>query len=263
VIYVITKTQGGMKMDRKEIVKTLSEALGSQAKYLGAPSFSYEIKTEKEIYTIDRQGSITTSQGRFVKLNEILKGDHPKEKIEATAIDSFNLEIPLGEHTGRTLMNILNMLYSKQQLIFKAFELKETFIEEAFIKNLNLKRTETLEEFQNAITEVGIDGCKGITFDFEKGTFTLKLLGENLSHEKISVFIELASLINVNAQKLKHTSFKQAQEDNPKYAFRTWLIRLGMNGSKYKDIRKTLLSNLEGSCAFRKLQQEGSAQING
>lgn len=128
---------------------------------------------------------------------------------------------------------------------------------------MNLKRTETLEEFQNAITEVGTDGCKGISFDFEKGTFTFKLLGETLSHEKISAFIELASLINVNAQKLKHTSFKQTQEDNPKYAFRTWLIRLGMNGSRYKDIRKTLLSNLEGSCAFRKLQQEGSAEING
>ncbi|WP_373844756.1 virulence-related protein [Clostridium sp.] len=250
-------------MDRKEIVKTLSEALGFQAKYLGAPSFAYEIKTEKEIYTIDRQGSITTSQGKVITLNEILNGEHPEEKIEATAIDKFELEIPLGEHTGRTLMNILNMLYSKQQLIFKALELKESFIEGAFIENLNLKKTETLEEFQEAITEAGADGHKGMRFDFEKRTFTFKLLGENLSNEKMSAFIELASLINENAQKLRHTSFKQAQEDNPKYAFRTWLIRLGMNGSCYKDIRKTLLSNLQGSGAFRKLPQEGSAKTNG
>lgn len=250
-------------MDRKEIVKTLSEALGVTAKYLGAPSFAYEIKTEEEIYTIDRQGGITTLQGRAVTLNEILNGEHPEEKIEDTAIDKFDLEILLGEHTGRTLMNILNMIYSKQQLIIKALELKEPFIEEAFIKNLNLKKTETLEKFQDAITEVGADGCKGISFNFDKGTFTFKLLGENLSNEKMSAFMELASLINENAKKLKHTSFKQAQVDNPKYAFRTWLIRLGMNGSQYKDIRKTLLTNLEGSGAFRKLPQEGSAQING
>ncbi|WP_373898839.1 virulence-related protein [Haloimpatiens sp. FM7315] len=250
-------------MDRKEIVKTLSEALGVTAKYLGAPSFSYEVKTEAETYTIDIHGDITNLQGMVVTIDEILNGEYPEEKIEDTAIDNFDLEIPFGEHTGKTLMNILNMLYSKQQLIFKALELKETFIEEAFIENLNLKQTETLEEFQEAITEVGVDGCKGVTFNFEKGTFTFKLLGENLSHEKMSAFMELASLINVNAQKLKHTSFKQAQEDNPKYAFRTWLTRLGMNGSRYKDIRKTLLSNLEGSGAFRKVTQEGSAQANG
>lgn len=249
-------------MDRKEIVKTLSEALGGTLKYLGAPSFSYEVKTEEETYTIDRDENITNLQGRIVTLNEILKGEHLEEKIEETTIDKFELEIPFGEHTGKTLMNILNMLYSKQRLIFKAFELKEPFIEEAFIENLNLKKTETLEEFNHAITEVGAEGCKGLIFDFEKGTFTFKLLGENLSNEKMSAFIELASLINENAKKLKHTSFKQAQEDNPKYAFRTWLTRLGMNGSRYKDIRKTLLSNLEGSGAFRKVQQEGSAKTN-
>jgi hypothetical protein len=89
-----------MKMDRKEIVKTLSEALGVTEKYLGAPSFAYEIKTEKEIYTIDRHGSITNSQGKVITLNEILNGEHPEEKIEETTIDSFNLEIPLGEHAG-------------------------------------------------------------------------------------------------------------------------------------------------------------------
>ena len=250
-------------MDRKEIVKTLSEALGGTPKYLGAPSFSYEVKTEAETYTIDRDGNITNLQGMVVTIDEILKGEHLEGKIEDTTIDKFELEIPLGEHTGRTLINILNMLYSKQQLIIKALELKEPFIQEAFIENLNLKKTETVEEFKEAITEVGAEGCKGITFDFEKGTFTFKLLGGNLSNEKMSAFIELASLINENAKKLKHTSFKQAQEDNPKYAFRTWLTRLGMNGSRYKDIRKTLLSNLEGSGAFRKVPQEGSEQANG
>lgn len=257
-------------MDRKEIVKTLSEALGSPAKYLGAPSFAYEIRTEEETYTIGRQGSITTSQGRTVMPDDILNGQQPEEaesvieeKIEAPTIENFNLEIPFGEHTGRTLMNILNMFYSKQQLIFKAFTSEKLFIEEPFIKNLNLKKIETVEEFKQAITEVGTEGCKGITFDFEKGTLTFRLLAENLNSDKIAAFKELGILINENAKKLKHTSFKQSQDDNPKYAFRTWLIRLGMNGSQYKDVRKTLLSNLEGSGAFRKIPQEGSTQTNG
>lgn len=251
-------------MDRKEIVKTLSEALGFTGKYLGAPSFAYEIKTEEETYTIDRQGGITTSQGRTVTLDEVVIEQRAiGKKADDSVIDNFNLEIPFGEHTGRTLLNIINMLYSKQQLILKALSIKEPFMKETFVENLNLKEIGTIEEFQKAITEVGAEGCKGMTFDFQKETFTLKLSGGNLSTEKISAFMELASLISENAKKLKHTSFKQAQDDNPKYAFRTWLIRLGMNGSDFKAIRKTLLSNLEGSSAFRNNQDEGGAEING
>ena len=52
VIYVSTKTQGGMKMDRKETIKQLGEHFGVKPKYLSVPSFAYEIRTENEIYTI-------------------------------------------------------------------------------------------------------------------------------------------------------------------------------------------------------------------
>ncbi|GIW48993.1 MAG: hypothetical protein KatS3mg079_469 [Caloramator sp.] len=244
-------------MDRKEMVKTLSEILNYPAKYLGAPSFAYEIETEDETYTIDRQGNITTLGGRIVTLDEILKSRQPKEEF---ALDSVNLEFPIEEYTGRTLKNVLNMIYSKQHLIVKALELKEHFIDESFIKNLNSKKIENLEEFKDAINELGTDGLKGIYFDFDKGTFTFKLLGEDITSEKIKAFMELASFINLNAQKLKYASYKQSQQDNPKYAFRTWLIRLGMNGDEYKQIRKTLLSNLDGNSAFRKISREGSAE---
>ncbi|MCX7903029.1 MAG: virulence-related protein [Caloramator sp.] len=244
-------------MDRKEMVKTLSEILNFPAKYLGAPRFAYEIKTQDEIYTIDRQGNIITSEGKKVTLDEIIKSIQPKEEKDT---DSINLELPIENHNGRSLKNVLNMLYSKQHLIVKALELKESFIEEAFIKNLNLKKIETLDEFKDAITELGVDGLKGIYFYFDKGTFTLKLLGENITNEKIKAFMKLSSLINSNAQQLKYASYKQSQEDNPKYAFRTWLIRLGMNGDEYKEIRKTLLSNLDGNSAFRKISKEGSVE---
>ena len=46
------------------------------------------------------------------------------------------------------------------------------------------------------------------------------------------------------------------QDDNPKFALRTWLIRLGMKGKGYKGVRKALLENLEGNSAFRKLPND-------
>ena len=40
-------------MDRKEMIKQLSEHFGMKPKYLSVPSFAYEITTENEVYTID------------------------------------------------------------------------------------------------------------------------------------------------------------------------------------------------------------------
>ncbi len=51
---------------------------------------------------------------------------------------------------------------------------------------------------------------------------------------KVTAFQDLAALINQNAKQLKRSSFKPAQDENPKYSLRTWLTRLGMNGKEYK-----------------------------
>jgi hypothetical protein len=40
-------------------------------------------------------------------------------------------------------------------------------------------------------------------------------------------------------------------DSNEKYALRTWLLRLGMNGPDFKQTRKILMENLSGHAAFR------------
>ena len=64
-----------------------------------------------------------------------------------------------------------------------------------------------------------------------------------------SVFIEkLCSM----AKTLKRVNIKDEKEyENEKYAFRCFLVRLGMVGDQYKDARKVLLRNLSGSTAFK------------
>jgi hypothetical protein len=245
-------------MERKEIVKRLSEFLGVKSKYLGPPNFEYEIRTETEIYTIDRWGTIKTSAGRIVTLDEILnKGEEEQVDTEINVpgdtlpADEFELKLPLKNHTGKTLQNLVNMLSSKQHLIIKALKLTEPFMDETFAEDLSLRKMNTVEEFKEAINELGAERCQGLTFDFDKGTFTFRLKVDNLTHEKIKAFTDLAVLINNVSRILLRASFKKTQDDNPKYAFRTWIIRLGMKGEKYKVTRKELLKNLEGSGAFR------------
>jgi hypothetical protein len=145
------------------------------------------------------------------------------------------------------------MLYSKQQLIMMAFETEEAFMDEGFAEDLNKVEISDLEELKKVLEELGMNRCPGLQIDFEEKTFTFKLYSSNLNPERINAFQDLCVLIASHAKTLKRASFKQAQDDNPKYALRTWLIRIGMKGPEYKETRKTLLKHLEGSGAFRKV----------
>ena len=117
-------------MDRKEIVKVLGEHFGVKPEYLGVPSFAYQIKTEGETYTIDRAGKITNAEGVELELenilNPIVEIQEQEEKTiteENTEtepqITRFEIAITMEGHTGITLRNLINMIYSKQELIIK------------------------------------------------------------------------------------------------------------------------------------------------
>lgn len=245
-------------MDRKEIVKALERHFEVKANYLGAPSFAYQLETEDEIYTIDREGKIITALGEEIQFEELLKGPEKVElkELETETADEKLVEdivitLPMGDHSGRTLRNLVNMIYSKQYLIKKAFELEDNIVEEDFAIGINEVKIETLEDFKTALEDIGERSCPGIEFDFYDKTINFKLLQEK-NPEKKEVFKQFVSILNENAKKLKYASAKVKPTDNEKYTFRTWLLRLGMIGDEYKVARKELLKNLSGNGAFRK-----------
>ncbi len=53
------------------------------------------------------------------------------------------------------------------------------------------------------------------------------------------------------AKDAKSASPKPQQNDNPKYAMRTWLLRLGFIGEEFATARDILTRNLTGDAAFR------------
>lgn len=264
-------------MDRKEMIKRLGEHFGVKPKYLSVPTFNYEIRTDTEVYTIDRHGTITKADGEIITMDEILNGpivEEPAENLEeanageepnaweegvneATApnlqeLEGVEVKLPIEDQTATSLKNIINMLYSKQQLIMMAFETDEPFMDEGYAEDLNKEEAPDLEGLKKVTQRLGAERSPGFQVDFEEGTFSFYLYGSELSDERISAFKDLVALIAQYAKTLNRASFKQAQDDNPKYALRTWLIRIGMNGPEYKETRKTLLKHLEGSGAFRK-----------
>ena len=61
------------------------------------------------------------------------------------------------------------------------------------------------------------------------------------------------------AKNLQRVVNKPDTSDNEKYAFRCFLLRLGMIGAEFKPARKVLLRRLTGSSAFRHGKPEGGA----
>ena len=83
--------------------------------------------------------------------------------------------------------------------------------------------------------------------------FTVEKDGDGDAYAKfITMFCEFAK----NLQRVVN---KPDTSDNEKYAFRCFLLRLGMIGEEYKPVRKVLLRNLTGSSAFRHGKPEGGA----
>lgn len=83
--------------------------------------------------------------------------------------------------------------------------------------------------------------------------FTVEKDGDGDAYAKfITMFCEFAK----NLQRVVN---KPDASDNEKYAFRCFLLRLGMIGEEYKPVRRVLLRRLTGSSAFRHGKPEGGA----
>ncbi len=59
-------------MERKEIVQRVGEHFGVKPKYMEVPSFAYQIEAAEETYTVDREGKITTSDGKEIEFEKLL-----------------------------------------------------------------------------------------------------------------------------------------------------------------------------------------------
>jgi len=239
-------------MTRKELVKKLAEHLETASTYLGAPTFAYQVGD----YTVDRHASIRNANGEAVTLEEVL-GDGAKEEMELENADilsrepvSLEVGIPLEGYEGKSLRNLLHLIYNNQSLIKKSLELNNDLVSQEMIEALKQERMTTLEHFKEAMAKAD---SPYIDFDYDQETITFKL-ETNGKPEKMHAATQLLGLVNIAARRRKRNVTAQTKStDNEKFTFRTWLLNLGMIGDEYKPTRKVLLKNLTGNSSYRKV----------
>ena len=87
---------------------------------------------------------------------------------------------------------------------------------------------------------------------FYHGTVEWRLFNSTLHAGEVKANIILALAISAQGINQKYTQFKKTPiGDNPAFTFRTFLLRLGLIGPEYKNVRAHLLKNLPGDKAWR------------
>lgn len=196
----------------------------------------------------------------------------------------MHIHIGADGHNAKTLRNLANIMASHEELLVDALKLDRNDsyryghyckpINHAFLDRLNREKPETMSgladvwyESHHASYDRGAHyntsryHMLNLHATFTKGTIEFRLFQFDkptadrkggIHAGQLKSYIQLCLALSAMAKDAKSASPKPQQTDNPKYAMRTWLLRLGFIGDEFKTARDILTRNLEGDAAFRR-----------
>ena len=238
---------------RKSFAQAVAGIAGGEARYLGAPSFAYEaggyrILKDGTLEGADNPGLVADLQGLhgfapagaeydspLPEAEPILENipipyvaalggrvspyrdfeDPPAYGTPTDETDSFTIELPRASMSDAAIENLRRLVAGKAALIQKALA----------ADSLDIRVTDERVRFP--------------WFQRQPDTDTIR------------AFATLAGCLAAQAIVLQRVNATSKVIENEKYAFRVFLLRLGMIGDEYKAVRKTLLKNLPGNSAFK------------
>ena len=205
---------------------------------------------------------------------------HKGAKSDATRGCGVHIHIGANGHTPQTLRNLANIMASHEDLLTAALNLDTSRINRycrtvnrVFLSRVNQKKPKTMSALadlwyntQNA--SYGRDQhyndsryhMLNLHATFTKGTVEFRLFQFDaptadrkggIHAGQLKSYIQLCLALSQMAKTVRSASAKPQQNENPKYAMRTWLLRLGFIGEEFATAREILTRNLRGDAAFR------------
>jgi len=228
--------------ERKELAKAIAEFTEGEVRYLGAPTFAYQVDT----INIDKSGCLSFDDGveeeYFNDLVEFLA----QKGFEGTTSESPDTaaESEAKEVSAETETSEHKPTQGEQ---CESIDLTITLpLESVAVGNL----TKILEAKGNLIKKaLGVDDL-GFEINEESKTICFPWFGE-VSFDEAMAYTHFVTALCKMTKDAKRVTAKEKDVDNEKYAFRCFLLRLGFIGTEYKAERKILLRNLSGSSAFK------------
>ena len=201
-------------------------------------------------------------------------------KSDATRCCGVHIHIGAKGHTPQTLRNLANIMASHESLLASALHLDAyridhycRTVEPRFLTMVNNKKPTTMAKLADIWYEAN-NASHGrnqhyndsryhmlnLHATFTKGTVEFRLFQFDaptaerkggLHAGQLKSYIQLCLALSQMAKEVRSASPKPQQNENPKYAMRTWLLRLGFIGDEFKTARELYTKRLGGDAAFR------------
>lgn len=276
-------------LTRDRAAKTIAKYMGTHATHVGGAYDAYTVRdTQGRTWKIVSDSSIreeargnreATTSYRVEVVSPICKYEdiplvqevvrqlrHNGAKVNSSC--GIHIHVDASRHSPQTLRNIVNIMASKEDLLYKTLQVGSwrelEYCKKAdlrFLDEVNTRRPKTMEQ----IERLWYDGSSGrdthyhhsryhalnLHSVFSKGTIEFRMFNSTLHAGEVKSYIQLCLAISHQALVQRTASRSRTQSSNEKYTFRTWLLRLGMIGDEFKTARQHLLKNLDGNIAWR------------
>lgn len=198
--------------ERKNLVRAVSEIIGKPAEYQYMPTCAYIIGS----HTVTKDGTLIIGDDAVEKEIQHLLAELESRgyQIPNTESNKLTVQMPIDSLSERTLNRVRRIIENKGNLFKAAFK----------TDSLDILKTDKTVDFPWFTVEQDSDA------------------------DAYCIFISMLCEFAKNQNRINN---KPDTSDNEKYAFRCFLLRIGMIGTEFKSARKVLLRNLTGSSAFR------------
>ena len=205
---------------------------------------------------------------------------HAGAKSDAGRGCGVHIHIGAKGHTPQSLRNLANIMAGHEGLIAEALDLDRgrmsrycRTVDPRFLEQLNKKKPQTMAALADIwYTSHGAGYNRSAHYNdsryhmlnyhatFTKATVEFRLFQfdapadgkrNGLHAGQLKGYIQFCLLLSQMAKEVKSASPKPQQHENPKYAMRTWLLRLGFIGDEFKTAREVLTRRLSGDASFR------------
>ncbi|NCC05121.1 MAG: virulence protein [Proteobacteria bacterium] len=236
--------------DRKQLVAAISEILEVPQKYLGAPTFAYEV----DYITIDKNGTVSfddrAHRDKVEKLADaLLKKGFKQEPCFEDLHMPEEEELGLGRQRRDPIcedgMQPSDVPDTDEGTDALTISLPRTDFPDATLENLRLLIASKETLIKKALS------ADALPIEVSNDAVSFPWFKRLPDQSEITAYAHFIAKLVCMAKTQKRITAKEKETDNEKYAFRCFLLRLGFIGDEFKTDRKILLRNLAGSGAFK------------
>lgn len=223
----------------------------------------------RDEYKVELVTPILTYEQDMMTLQQLIRKLRKAGAFTDPQNCGIHIHLDGAPHTARSIRNWVNIIASRNDLLYKALRIEPQRkrwcreLDADLVRRMNARKPQTLSQIEE-IWYAGYSEYRGNHYhssryaflnlhSFFHGNHTVELRGFNatLHAGEIRAYVALALAMNQQALTQSKASTKRPQTENEKFAMRTYLTRIGLNGDEFANCREHLCKHLDGNAAWR------------